>query len=264
MASSFEEEKEIYTTRTGSHDKPMAKVSLHGDGEEFVILGDKKFYRHELMTAFGGTLQSERFAPQKEEKFGNAAAVGLSAFATSAFVLGLCLAGAKGIAAPNITVGLCFFYGGVVQAAAGVWELVLGNTFAGTVLCSFGLGFWMSFGAINVEAFGIMAAYGDDTAQLGNAIGFYLVGWGIFTFLMLLCTVKTTVMFMGLFFTLDIAFFLLAGYYFTAKPKLLQVGGIFVIFAAMCGWFCAFAGVASRHNSYFTANPILLPVFGAK
>ena len=30
--------------------------SIAGDGGEFVIIGDHKYYRHELMQAFGGTL----------------------------------------------------------------------------------------------------------------------------------------------------------------------------------------------------------------
>ncbi|OBA23064.1 hypothetical protein METBIDRAFT_37387 [Metschnikowia bicuspidata var. bicuspidata NRRL YB-4993] len=244
-----------------SHDS-VSRIRTEGHGDEIVVLGNKRYYKHELMRAFGGTLQSERLAPFKEPKFGNAAALGLTAFATSAFVLGLSLAGAKGITVPNITVGLCFFYGGVVQAAAGIWELFLGNTFAGTVLCSFGMGFWMSFGAMNVEAFGIVAAYGTDTEMLSNAIGLYLVGWGIFTFLMLLCTLKTTLAFMGLFFTLDIGFFVLAGYYFTAEPKLLTTGGVFVTMAALCGWYCAFAGVATPENSYIVPFSFMLPVFG--
>ncbi|KAJ8143078.1 hypothetical protein OY671_003787 [Metschnikowia pulcherrima] len=254
--SMFEEAK-----ATTSHDS-ISRIRMEGDGDHIIVLGDKKYYRHELMKAFGGTMQSERYAKPDSPKFGNAAALGLTAFATSAFVLGLCLAGASGITMPNIAVGLCFFYGGLVQAAAGVWELFLGNTFAGTVLCSFGMGFWMSFGAINVEAFGIVAAYGDDVEQFNNAIGLYLVGWGIFTFIMLLCTLKSTLMFMGLFFTLDIGFFLLAGHYFTANATLLTSGGVFVVLAALCGWYCAFAGVATPQNSYIVPFSILLPVFG--
>lgn len=254
--SSFEDNKP-----TESHEN-IGQVKVTGEGGEFVVLNGTRYYKHELMTAFGGTMQSERYAKPQPPQFGNAAVVGLSAFATSAFVLGLFLAGAQGIATPNVAVGLCYFYGGVVQGFAGMWELFIGNCFAGTVLCSFGFGFWMSFGAINTPAFGIIAAYGDDTVQLNNAIGLYLCGWGIFTFLMLLCTFKSTVLFMGLFFTLDIGFWLLAGYYFTANPKLLQSGGVFVVLAAFCGWYCCFAGVATKHNSYIRAHPLLLPVFG--
>ncbi|WPK23983.1 hypothetical protein PUMCH_001235 [Australozyma saopauloensis] len=258
MAHISDDEKDI-VSQDSYH-----KVYLLGDGGEYIILGNKKFYKHELMTAFGGTMQTERYKPAEPLNFGNPAALGLASFALSTFVLGLYLSGAMGISKPNVAVGLCFFYGGLVEAAAGIWELVLGNCFAGTVLVSFGMGFWISYGAINVEAFGIIAAYGDDTKQLSNALGFFLVGWGIFCFLMLLLTFKSTLIFMGLFFTLDIAFFLLAGFYFTGNAHLQKAGGIFAVIASLCGWYCAFAGTATRQNSYFTANPILLPVFGKK
>lgn len=246
-----------------SHDS-ASRIQFAGDGDEYVILGNKKYLRHELMTAFGGTMQPEHLRPAPSAKFGNAAAVGLASFALSTFVLGLYLSGAMGIAIPNVVVGLCLFYGGLVEAAAGIWELVLGNTFAGTVLVSFGMGFWISFGSIYIEAFGIAAAYGDDTEQFQNAVGLYLLGWGIFTFLMLLCTLKSTVVFMSLFLTLDIAFFVLAAYYFNPKPSLLKAGGIFAVISSLCGWYCAFAGVATPQNSYFGANPILIPVLGKK
>lgn len=250
--------------QANSHSEEGAplKVQISGTGDEFITLGNKKYYRHELMTAFAGTLVPERYAPYPVNKFGNAASLGLASFALTTFVLGLFLSGAMGIKVPNVVVGLCFWYGGVVEAAAGIWELVIGNCFAGTVLTSFGLGFWISFGAINVPNFGITAAYADDPDQLNNALGFFLVGWGIFCFLMLLCTLKSTVVFISLFITLDIAFFVLAGYYFTGKPQLMKVGGIFCVISACCGWYCAFAGLATPYNSYFTANPITLPVIG--
>lgn len=243
---------------------PISNVQLAGEGDEFVILGNKRYYRHELMTAFGGRLMPDRYAPPPKHEFGNAAALGLASFALSTFVLGLYLAGAMGIGKPNIIVGLCFFYGGFVEAFAGVWELIIGNTFAGTVLVSFGAGFWVSFGAINVEAFGIAAAYGDDTQQLNDGIGLYLVGWGIFTFMLLMATLKSTVVFMLLFLTLDIAFFVIAAYYFTLNAACLKAGGVLLVISASCGWYCAFAGVSTKQNSYFIPNAIPLPVIGSK
>lgn len=261
MTSSTDDDKDIVSHAL--HDEP-SRIQLAGDGDEYIIIGNKKYYRHELMAAFGGTMQPERLHPYQSPLFGNAAALGLASFALSTFVLGLFLSGAMGITIPNVVVGLCFFYGGLVEAAAGIWELFLGNTFAGTVLVSFGMGFWISFGAIYVEAFGIIAAYGDDVDQFNNAVGFYLIGWGIFTFLMLLCTLKSTFVFMSLFLTLDIAFFVLAAYYFNPRPGLLKAGGIFAVLSSFCGWFCAFAGTATPQNSYFKANPILIPVLGKK
>ncbi|CUM66426.1 uncharacterized protein PRCAT00004090001 [Priceomyces carsonii] len=249
-----------------SHDldfdnKEHESIRIDGAGNEFVIIGNKKYYRHELMMAFGGTLNPERYAPYPVHQFGNASAMGLCAFSMTTFVLGLYLAGAMGIAVPNVVVSLTFFYGGVVQMLAGVYEILIGNTFAATAFASYGP-FWMSYGAIFVDNFGITAAYEDEPEQLANATGFFLVGWAIFTFLLLLCTLKSTVMFVALFLTLDLAFILLAAANMTGKTLITKAGGVMAVISACCGWYNAFAGVSTKHNSYLRANPVLLPIIG--
>lgn len=88
--------------------------------------------------------------------------------------------------------------------------MAVGNTFGATALSSYG-GFWISFaiiltpGGFNIES---------DLNEFGanvflNSFGLYLMGWFIFTFLLLLCTLRSTVAFFSLFFTLDMAFMLL-------------------------------------------------------
>lgn len=240
------------------HSNGVGRVHATGTGEELIRLGDKTYYKHELMLAFGGTLNVERLAPYPVHKFANASALGLAAFAMTTFVLGLYYAGAMGIEIPNVVVSLTFFYGGIVQFLAGVWELAIGNTFAGTAFASYGP-FWFGFGAIFIESFGISAAYAEEPEQLSNAIGFMLVGWAIFTFIMLLCTLKSTVMLMALFLTLDLTFIILAAANFTGKSSCKTAGGVMAVISACCGWYNAFAGVATPQNSYFIANPIPLP-----
>ena len=68
-------------------------------------------------------------------------------------------------------------------------------------------------------------------------------GWFIFTTILVLCTLKSTVAFFVLFFTLDLAFLMLslAYYYFdpvAAAPNtaLLRAGGAFGIIAAFAAW----------------------------
>lgn len=56
--------------------------------------------------------------------------------------------------------------------------MVIGNTFAATALTSYGA-FWLSYAAINVEAFGIIDAYSDET-EFNNAMGLFLLGWTIY------------------------------------------------------------------------------------
>ena len=54
------------------------------------------------------------------------------------------------------------------------WELVLGNTYAYTVLSAFGF-FYGGFGAIVTPFFGVQAAYGTDVAGYNNALGFFVL-----------------------------------------------------------------------------------------
>ena len=75
----------------------------------------------------------------------------------------------------------------------------------------------------------------------------WLQGWFIFTFLLLLCTLRSTVAFFLLFFTLDMAFLLLGiGYLVNggvaagtdAAPQsgCIIAGGAFGILAAFIAW----------------------------
>jgi succinate-acetate transporter protein len=78
-------------------------------------------------------------------------------------------------------------------------------------------------------------------------------GWFIFTFLLLICTLRSTVAFFFLFFTLDLAFMCLGIGYLTHKdgaPRLgaIQAGGAFGILAAFAAWYNAFAGIADSTN----------------
>jgi succinate-acetate transporter protein len=245
-----------YKEQTSNSEPAVLKIQTTGDGNEFVVIGKQKFYRHELMEAFGGTLNPGLSAPPVH-KFANPAALGLSAFSLTTFVLSCYNAGAHGVHTPNVVVGLAAFYGGAVQFLAGVWELVVGNTFGGTALTSYGA-FWLSFAAINVESFGIVAAYGEDVEQLDNAVAFYLIGWGMFTFMLTTLTLKSTAAFFSLFFFLGVTYVLLAAGDFAGNANLTKAGGVFGIITAFLGFYNAWAGVATKTNSYITSYAIPL------
>lgn len=231
-------------------------ITTSGSDNEFIIIDGKKFLKADMLNAFGGSL-TPGYSQRPAYKFANPAPLGLSAFALTTFVLSLVNAQARDVTVPNIVVGLAMFYGGLVQLAAGMWEIALNNVFGGTALSSYG-GFWLSFGAIYIDFFGITKAY-DDEIMLENAVGFYLIGWAIFTFGMTLCTVKSTLAFFGMFLSLTITFVLLAASKFTQNVPVNQAGGIFGIITALIAWYNAFAGLANRENSYVVANAIRLP-----
>ena len=237
-----------------SIEEPISRVQEAGDGKEFLIIGGKKYYKHELMTAFGGTL-NPGLAPTPVNLFANPAPLGLSAFALTTFVLSMFNAQGMGITTPNVVVGLACFYGGAVQFFAGCWEMLVGNTFGATALTSYGA-FWLSYAAINIKAFGIAAAYEEDEVMFKNAVGFYLIGWAIVTFMFTMATLKSTVAFCALFSFLTITFILLGAGDLSQNVNVTRAGGVTGVITAFLGFYNAFAGTANKQNSYFTAYPI--------
>lgn len=208
------------------------------------------------LPAFGGAFQPGPYRPSFR-KFGNPAPLGLCAFALTTFVLSLTNANARHVSTPNIVVGLAYAYGGVIQLLAGMWEMAVGNTFGATALSSYG-GFWISYAIIQTQAFGIGSAYSDPD-QLSAALGFYLIGWFIFTFILVLCTLKSTLAFFSLFFFLDITFMLLAIAEFMNSTSTQHAAGVFGIITAFIAWWNALAGIAESSNSFFTVPVLHFP-----
>ncbi|KAI0107320.1 GPR1/FUN34/yaaH family-domain-containing protein [Hypoxylon sp. NC0597] len=212
------------------------------------------------LPAFGGEFQPGLYKPIEHRKFANPAPLGLSAFALTTFVLSLVNVGARNIIHPNIALSLAYGYGGLVQLLAGMWEMAVGNTFGATALSSYG-GFWISYAIVLTPGFAVLDEY--SKLEQNSVLGFFLTGWFIFTFILLLCTLRSTVMFFLLFFTLDLAFLMLACSEFAAangataaSTHLLRAGGGFGLIAAFLAWYNAFAGIADSSNSFF-----IIPVF---
>jgi len=213
--------------------------------------------------AFGGEFQPGLYKPTTARKFANPAPLGLSAFALTTFVLSLLNIGVRGVTVPNMVVAAAFGYGGLVQLLAGMWEMAVGNTFGATALSSYG-GFWISLAIVLTPGgFDIEAAYVTSatdvagTRDFNNAFGYFLIGWFIFTTLLLVCTLRSTVAFFLLFFFLDLAFLFLAIARFqqssAGAPNVAcnKAGGYFGIFAAFMAWYNALAGLADDSNSFF-------------
>ena len=141
--------------------------------------------------------------------------------------------------------------------------MAVGNTFGATALSSYG-GFWLSFAIVLTPGgFGIVDALNDHSpTAFHDSFGLYLMGWFIFTTILLLCTLRSTVAFFLLFFTLDLAFLLLALGYLYADPlpktSLIKAGGYFGLFAAFLAWYNALAGIADSSNRSVMYSPLRL------
>lgn len=235
--------------------KQVTKITHDGD---YVQFGNEKYLRSELVEAFGGSL-NPGLSPPPKHSIGNPAPLGLSAFALTTFVLSLINVQARGVTVPNIVVGLAFFYGGLAQLVAGMFAVAEGTSgnFAAVALSSYG-GFWGSWAAIYVESFGIADAF-TNKEEFRNAVGLYLVAWFIFTFFLMLLTLKSTLAFFSIFFFLSITFLLLAISEFKDSVAIKKAGGVFGLITAFAAWYNAYAGLANEQNAYITVKAVHLP-----
>lgn len=237
------------------HDVPPTVTKIRTTGD-YIQFGHEKYLKSELVSAFGGDF-NPGLAPPPKHNLANPSPLGLSAFALTTFVLSLINCEARGVTLPNVVVGLAFFYGGVTQLIAGMFEIAIGNTFGGVGLSSYG-GFWMAWAAFYVESFGIEAAY-EDPQEFKFAVAIFLLGWFIFTFFMMLLTLKSTVAFFSIFFFLSITFLLLSIADFKNSIPVKKAGGVFGLITAFAAWYNAYAGIANKQNSYLTVKALPLP-----
>jgi hypothetical protein len=213
--------------------------------------------------AFGGDFQPGLYRGPSR-KFGNPAPLGLSAFALTTFVLSLINMQTRNVAEPNLVIAAAFAYGGLVQLLAGMWEMAVGNTFGATALSSYG-GFWISFALVLTPGLNIVTSLGGVTSSAFlDSMGFFLMGWFIFTTILLFCTLRSTVMFFLLFFWLDLAFLMLGIGWLkhsggAPNANFIKAGGLFGLLAAFWAWYNAWAGIADSSNSFWTVPVMHFP-----
>jgi succinate-acetate transporter protein len=172
-----------------------------------------------------------------DNKIANPGPLGLAGFALTTFVLSSINAGWFKASETLVVIGLAVFYGGIAQFAAGMWEFRSGNTFGATAFSSFGA-FWLSFAALLIPGFGVKGIS-------ATGIGLYLLGWTIFTGIMLLGTFRINVALVLVFLFLFITFLLLALGNLQANTNLVQIGGYTGVITAIIAWYTALAGVLS-------------------
>ncbi|EWC44658.1 hypothetical protein DRE_06554 [Drechslerella stenobrocha 248] len=227
-----------------------------------------------MLPPHGGAFMPGPYKKKQFREFANPAPLGLSAFALTTFILSLVNVGSRGIHTNSIVLGCAYAYGGLVQLLAGMWEMAVGNTFGATALSSYG-GFWISFAIIisgGNQSYGVTAAFRDPNLpetvvekHISSALGFYLTGWWIFTTILLLCTLRSTVAFFSLFFTLDMAFLMLSIAHFQTdeggvpSKNLTVAGGVFGLMAAFLAWYSALAGLLDSKNSWFPIPVLHFP-----
>jgi succinate-acetate transporter protein len=138
-----------------------------------------------------------------------------------------------------VVFGLALAYGGIAQFLAGMWEFRTGNTFGATAFSSYGA-FWLSFWAF-VQFF----EKDVPSANAGDAVGLYLIAWGIFTAYMFIASLRTTAAIALVFILLALTFIVLGIGDASGTSGITKLGGWIGIAAALAAWYASFAEVTN-------------------
>ncbi|KAJ1911163.1 hypothetical protein H4219_006025 [Mycoemilia scoparia] len=195
-------------------------------------------------------------------KIGNPSPLGLLSFALTTFVLSL-HNGAMGVhfgAPSNVVIGLAMFYGGICQLLAGMWEYVVGNTFAATAFSSYG-GFWLGYAAIFIPWFGISDAMSEMTKEEHqHSVAIFLMSWTILTFFLFVGALRKNVGLSVVLGLLDITFIMLTAGEWTGVAGATKAGGYFGLFTSIAAWYTGFSILyADQPNIVQFPNPSLAP-----
>jgi succinate-acetate transporter protein len=176
-----------------------------------------------------------------EKTVADPAPLGLAGFALTTFVLSVFNADLLPEEAEPIYLTLAWFYGGLAQLLAGMWEFKNRNAFGATAFSSYAA-FWLS-----LATFVYLATAGGAPLEeaLGNeALGVFLVGWTVFTFYMWVATFRLSRALFVLFAALLATFLLLdlaeAG---AISPV---AGGYLGILTALVAWYISAAHVINE------------------
>jgi succinate-acetate transporter protein len=185
-------------------------------------------------------------------KLGNPAVVGLAGFGMTTFVLQCHNLGWCGIA-PVLWIGLCF--GGTSQLIAGLMEFKTGNNFGFCAFTGYGA-FWISLCLMVI--FGKNPELVKSYPVLGfnaNDLGFFLVAWTIFTFILFIASMKHHATLAIIFLTLLLGFIGLDIKEFTGNAA----AGTFAAYDLLV---CAFSAVYLMTVTVYAESGIKLPVGG--
>jgi succinate-acetate transporter protein len=187
------------------------------------------------------TESSARATPARlADPIADPAPLGLAAFALTTFVLSFFNAGLVSDAGEPVVFGLAFAYGGLAQLLAGMWEFKNNNTFGATAFTSFGA-FWLS-----LFAFQTLFAGDVPAANVGDAVGLYLIAWGIFTAYMWIASFRVSVAVNIVFLLLAPTFIVLGIGDAAGNETITHIGGWIGIATALAAWYASFAGVTNK------------------
>jgi len=169
----------------------------------------------------------------------NPAPLGLLGFGLTTLLLNLHNAGLFPV--NSMIMGMGIFVGGIAQIIAGIQEWKKNNTFGATAFTAYG-SFWLALVAMWVLPNVSQGINKTDE----NAVGWFLLFWGIFTAFMFVGTLKMNRAIQVVFGSLLVLFFLLAIGDFTGSGAIKQIAGFIGIFCGASALYLSFAQILNE------------------
>jgi succinate-acetate transporter protein len=181
--------------------------------------------------------------------------------------------GTGGAGVGSASIGIYFFFGGLLMILGSIGEWIVGNTFPFVVFGSFGKyfmlspmniystlsfpgAFWLGFAATlqpiysaygNYAPAGEAASAGLATPAFLNSYAYFFIAMGMMNLLYMILALRTNIVFVGIFAMLIAAFSLLAGSYMQAANgnaimayNCQVAGGAFTFVTCILGWYLFF------------------------
>ena len=169
-----------------------------------------------------------------KDKTANPTPLGFTGLGLSAVLLSLSYIGLYPV--NSMIVSMAIFLEGFAQVFAGIMAWKKGSVFGGTAFCAFGL-FWFSFaGLLLLPGTGLIGA--PDPISVAA----YLFLWGVYTFVLLIATLKLdSKAIMFIFLTLFLLFILLAIVNATGNTGLLLIAGYVGLIMGLAALYTALA-----------------------
>jgi succinate-acetate transporter protein len=189
------------------------------------------------------TIDREMRGAGPTEPLADPGALALTAFATTAFMLGLYLSGLVGTGSLPLVFPVALLFGGLIQIMVAMLEVVRGNTFGGAAFGTYGA-FWVIFGAINTWFVHMV----KPASAVDAGVAVFLSMFAVVSFYFLLASLKTDLVIFGIFLLLVPAFSVIAYGYANADPTgtLVKIGGWLNMAFAVLGWYHAAADLIAQ------------------
>ncbi len=171
------------------------------------------------------------------------APLGLAAFAATTFFLSVVNTGMLSDTVVTVVLGLAFFYGGLAQLLAGMWEFANRNTFGALAFSSYGA-FWLSYWYLVDHVLPHLPST-VKPADVSHAVGLFLLVWAIFTTYMCIAASRVSGVVLAVFVFLALTFIALSVGELGESTGWSKLGGWLGLVTAVLAWYGSLAGVAN-------------------